>query len=636
MGSRAWRSIRPELAGHMFESVGGLGVARLLFIVLLLCATAGVAQKSDSPPTKRQHQWQQQQFRLAQAYQRSNQHERAVRILERLYQENPGNYRYYAALMESYFQLGLLDKALEIIARQRLTDPMNPGYDIDYANALFRKGNVARAKQMWHQLLEKHPHNMLVINRVAGAMLDNGLFDETIQTLKWAYHQNPDKTYLLQQMARLYRSRFQYREAVRTYLQYLEQEPTHYHTVAQQILSLELEPAQSDTVLQMLQASLKNKKAVAEKRLLLAKFYQRHQQYDKALAMYRQVEMERSQGKYLLEFARAAQNDSLFQVALNAYQELIRRFPRSPYLLQAYLGVAGSHLALAEKQGEAAHARAALEMIQKVVQHYPRQRRVAELQLLEGEIYRRFFFDLDKAIAVYRRVADNGDYDPRARARAHLEIARCQMMRGDLAAALPELDAAGRVRSLKPAAQLLRAQAFFFQGQLDTAVAILSRVVHTAGAAGETTNDALDLQLLINSGKKSPEALAVYAQARWLEMQEKKSEALERLDLALQKNPSPELQVHMLLEAGKLATRLENYPRALAYYQRILDEPSLSMYADQAVFLTASLLDRHLQDYAAAYRWYDRLLVEFPESEFVPRARERLRELRKQNPEIVP
>ncbi|RMG64970.1 MAG: hypothetical protein D6715_08970 [Calditrichaeota bacterium] len=619
-------------AGAAFPQVpGGL----LLWFVLLCFTAAGLAQKVAQPPS-RQQQWQKQQFRLAQAYQRSNQHKRAVAILERLYKENPGNYRYYSALMESYFQLGLLDKALETIARQRLTDPLNPSYDIDYANALFRKGSVEEAKKLWNQLLEKHPQNMLLINQVANAMLENGLFDETIKTLKWAYRNNPDKTYLLQQIARLYRSRFQYKEAVRYYLQYLEHEPAHYQTVAQQILSLDLEPAQSDTVRQMLQEALKKKNAVPEIRLILAKFYQRHQQYDQALEMYRQVEMERSQGKYLLEFARAAQNDSLFSIALNAYRELIQRFPRSPYLMQAYLGAASTNLALAEKQDDPSHARAALDMIEKVVQQYPGQRRVAQLLLLEGEIYRRFFFDLDKAIAVYSRVAENGKFDPQSRARAHLEMARCQLMRGDLAAALPELDAATALPSLKPRAELLRARAFFFQGQMDTARALLSRVINMAGAAGAVTNDALDLQLVIDAGKTSPEALAVYAQARWLMMQEKKNEALNRLDLALQKNPTPQLQVRVLLDAGRLATQLEDYPRALGYYQQILEQPALQIYADQAVFLTAQLLDRHLQDLAGAYRWYDRLLVEFPESEFVPRARERLRELRQQNPEVVP
>ena len=81
---------------------------------------------------------------------------------------------------------------------------------------------------------------------------------------------------------------------------------------------------------------------------------------------------------------------------------------------------------------------------------------------------------------------------------------------------------------------------------------------------------------------------------------------------------------------------LNNVPQAMEYLNQILANKEMHLFQDQALFQLASLWQFQLKDFAQAYSLYDRLLAEFPESRLAESARERLRALRQQHPEVIP
>jgi tetratricopeptide (TPR) repeat protein len=577
-----------------------------------------------------------QQLRQAQSYQRINQHENAIKILRMLYANNPANVQYYQELLESYLQLNMLEYAHRLIEQQKASVPLHPRYDIDYGHVLLKEGKKEEALRVWEKIVKTYSDNVGVYTMIASVMASNRMYDEAVEIYKRAYKNHPDKYYLLKTLADFYEIRMQYYQALEYSLEYLRKEPKNYPTVIRQVLSFKLEePAQMDSIYQLLFKESRKYPDLKELQLVTAKFFQKYQRFDEALQIYRKLEDDKTQGQYFIEFARAVQADSLYQLALDAYQEIINRYSSSKYLLAAYLGAARCNLEIANKKNDAAYARQAVEIIQKVQQQYPAHPDVADLSLLEGDIYRQFFFDVDRSTEIYLQVAKKYNKDVKIRERAYINAGESYIIRGDLERATNLLT---RVTSSaeQPRALYNLAKIASYQGNYTEAQEYLNRIIQLQGLSGKITNDALELISLLSFAQSAPEALALYTEADLLLFQQKKSEAVNKLQNALAKPAPPNFRSKMIFEAAHLSADLGEYVEALDYCNQVLQDQQMLLYADEALFMMATIVDYRLNDLSQAFSLYDRLLAEFPESQFAIPARERLKEIRKQNPNLVP
>ncbi len=91
----------------------------------------------------------------------------------------------------------------------------------------------------------------------------------------------------------------------------------------------------------------------------------------------------------------------------------------------------------------------------------------------------------------------------------------------------------------------------------------------------------------------------------------------------------------LLLRSARLSREMKNYEDAIAFCKTLLDNPNLQMYADEALFISASIFDADLKDPGRAFKLYDRMLVEFPDSRYASISRDRLKILRKKLPENI-
>lgn len=604
--------------------------------VLMIAGSLAPAfgQPGVDPQIQRKNR-EQQQLRQAQAYQRTHQHENAAKILEALYAANPGDMQYYQELLESYLVLSRYPQAYQLIERQRAAAPPHLRYDADYGQVLVADNKREEALKVWDKILKSNPDNIEAYTLVASAMASNRLYEEAAEVYKKAYQRLPQQIYLLKALGDFYQARMQYYQAVQYYLEYLRKDPQNYQTVVRQILAFNLDEPQVDSLSQLLSREAQKSPGSEEVQLVSAKFYQKYQRYPEALQIYRKLENDQSGGKYFIEFARAVQADSMYALALDGYNEIIRRFPRSDHLLTAYLGAAECNLYIAREKNDPVYARQAVEIITKVRQEYPFHPQVANLSLLEGDIYRQFFFDIDRAAEIYLAVAKTYGKDADIREKAYLSAGESYIIRGELAKAIAMLEKVAVTRH-RAAARYDLAKIAYYQGDYNRAGEYLKEIIQMEGASGKATNDALDLQTLLAYAQSAPEALKNYAAADWLSYQEKKSEALSKLQNALEQPAPPHFRSRILFEAAHLAGEIGKYPEALEYCSRVLNDEQLALYADEALFLTANIVDRRLNDLPRAFQLYDRLLTEFPGSQFAIAARERLKEIREQNPGMMP
>ena len=609
-----------------------------LYLVYPLLIIFALSFKSlGQPPlnkTGQDNDLKKRQFQIAQKLQLADKHEQAVAILEKLYEADPGNDRYYKELLQSLIILSRTDDALNLVEKQRSYNPTDPSYDVDYGSVLYNAGNQKEAKEIWKNVLQNNSNNVAIFTILANTMLSYSLFDDAIEVYKKGFELHPKRTYFLQNVANIYQNRYQYSKALEYYLIYLRNEPARLYTIIRQILSMNLDKNEVDNMAKILEREIKKSEDFPEFQILVAKFYHKYQKYDQALNIYKNLENNKTQGKYLFEFGQTMQTDSLYQYAIDSYQTVINRFPESPYLLASYLGTARSYLELAEIKNDQQYSEKAISIIRLVRQKYPNHPEVAELSLVEGLIYKKFFFDIDKAIEVFKEISDHYK-NPQVSDKSNLLLGECYLIRGDLSKSEETLKKV-QLTNLIPEALYLSAKIEFYQGNFSKSTELLNQIIQLEGTSGTVTNNALDLQLLISQAQSTPEILALYAEADLLLFQNNKSQAISKLENALDKNPPNNLKATILLKAAKLSQEIGKEDKALNFCNTIISDSSMTIYADEAIFVMATIFDKDMSDLTRAYQLYDRLLVEFPESQFCNAARKRLGEIRNQIQDVMP
>lgn len=608
----------------------------IIIFTVLISVSSLFGQNNNSADQEAQKKARENhQFRVAQRYQRSNQHENALRILKALYNDNVGSVKYYRALLETYLKMNMMEEAKQLIEQQKAKDTKNPRYEIDYGDVLYKSGEKERAKQTWDLAIQKYSANVGVYSILANVLASNRLYDDAIEVYAAAYEKHPDKHYLLKNIADFQARRLQYYDALTNYIEYIRNDSRNYQTVIRQVLSFKVEGLQIDSLIYVLNFESQRQPVMAEINILAAKFYQKYQRYADALRIYQQLENHKSQGRYLIEFGQSVQSDSLYDLALEAYNIVIDRFPGSNQVLPAYLGAARCNLEIARRENEQTYAREAVDMINQVRQKYPTHSQVAELSLLEGDIYRQFFFDIDRAIRIYLSVAQRYQKNDNLRDKANLSAGESYIIHGDLANAEATLK---RISSpnFKARALFYLAKIKFYQADYEGTKSYLDQIIQSQGLSGRIANDALDMQTILTNEGEAPEALKYYAEADWLLMQQKKSEAVGRMQSAIDKVPPPHFRMRIIFEAARLSSDLGKYPEALEYCNQVIQDKELQLYADEALYIMANIVEYRLNDLPQAYKLYDQLLAEFPESQFGVSARERLKEIRRQSPELTP
>lgn len=603
------------------------------FLLVLLFSVNAIGQQADN--RNQQTDEERSQFRIARKLMQADKYEQAAVILEKLYQSKPGTEQYYGELIQALLSLNRTDDAFNLIDTQKKFDPLNPRYEVDYGSALYKADRQKEAVKVWKAALDTYKNNVAVFTLVANAMLNQNLYDEAIEAYKIGFEAHSGRSYFLQNIANIYRSRFQNSKALEYYLEYLEKEPTMYVATMRQVLSMEVEDKELEDLAGLIEKEARKFPNIPELKILLAKFYQKYQAYNRALSVYETLEDNKTQGKYLLDFGRAMQADSLFELALRSYDTILSRFPQSPFLFTAYLGAAKSNLELAQAKNDQEYAKQAIVIINLVREKYPNHPEVAELSLVEGLIYKEFFFDIDNAIRIFTMISESDNRNPEILDRASLSLGECYLMKGDLdnaEAALKKI----QLKSFAPNALILQAKIEFYRGNYSECKADLDRLIQLEGTKGTVTNDALELQVLLTEAESSPEILALYAKAELLLFQDKKSEAITKLESALEKNPPTDLRARLLLKAAKLSQEIGKSAEAIDFCNKLVSDSTLIPYADEALFLMANIFERDIGDLARAFQLYDRLLVEFPESQFGHAARMHLGKIRDQMKETMP
>jgi tetratricopeptide (TPR) repeat protein len=178
-------------------------------------------------------------------------------------------------------------------------------------------------------------------------------------------------------------------------------------------------------------------------------------------------------------------------------------------------------------------------------------------------------------------------------------------------------------------ASLKMAKASYYKGDFTWAQKQLK--VLKSNASQLIANDALELYLLIidNTVEDSTQtALKKFARADFKLYQNKKEEALAGFKTIQATDKTASIQDVTLLRIGKVYESMGNYDVALQNYQQIIDTYKEGIYVDEALFFSAEIYNKKLQQPEKAKPLYEKMLFEHQDSIYFIEARKQFRLLR--------
>ncbi len=144
-------------------------------------------------------------------------------------------------------------------------------------------------------------------------------------------------------------------------------------------------------------------------------------------------------------------------------------------------------------------------------------------------------------------------------------------------------------------------------------------------------NDAMQLSLLIsdNSLEDSTQtALKKYAKADLLAYQGKQKEAVNLLEAVLREHKGEKIEDEALFMQAQLLEKEGKYEEAKQNYLKIVEFYPYDILADDALFALAEVYVNHLADQEKAKYFYEKIILEHPDSIYFVEARKKYRRLR--------
>ncbi len=545
---------------------------RLLpFALALAVFAAGPASaQRPAPPVQEDSDPATAKFRLADAYLRAGQADRALALLEDLHAADPGSFAVYDKLKEAYVTVKRYDDALALIDARIEQTAATPNLLAEAGRLHVLNNDLEAAEQTWQAALDAAPDNPSTYRLVYAAEVEARLFEQAIDVLRQGRERLGQPTLYRAELAELYGRTEQHEEAMAEYAALLSDDPNQLGLVQSRIGRMLDSDGAGDAFTTAVERLIRREPLVMAYRELAAWLYAETGDFAAALDATRALDRLRSeQGQSLYAFAEAALNADAFDEALQAYEIILDRHADGPIAPLALLSTGLLYELRGQRSGErafdadgnripAADYDHALERFEAFLRQHPTHPNypVALRQLagLQKDVFR----DYGQAEALLREVLTRFPNGPVA-ARARLDLGEVALLRDDLGAAraaFTQVEESERIGEAAELARLELARLAFYEGQFEMAETRAQAM--NRNTATDVANDAIALKLLLseNAGPDSTStALRTFARAQLLQRQQRPALALAAVDSLLAAFPQHPLADDALRPPRRRAPR---------------------------------------------------------------------------------
>ncbi|HEX7071591.1 MAG TPA: tetratricopeptide repeat protein, partial [Rhodothermales bacterium] len=304
----------------------------LILSSLALLVPEVQAQSVDSTLNRR--------FQLAESFLAAGQFDRAVPLLEDLYQQRPDAYVFYDRLKRAYENLKQFDDAIALVEDQIERTPLAV-HIAEKARLLFLKGDTEEADATWDEAIQTLPLDPSTYRTVYLSMYQVRQFDAAIAVLENGRAKLGNEASFHADLAALHILNGEYERAVAEYVALLQKDERQLAYVRSRLAAITEEPQALAAAVSVTERAVRQAPTVRSVRELMAWLYLEGGRYLEALNAFRALDqLGEKDGRALFAFAQQAGDAGAFDAASEAYAELLDRYPDTIIAPDALYGLA--------------------------------------------------------------------------------------------------------------------------------------------------------------------------------------------------------------------------------------------------------------------------------------------------------
>ncbi|MCJ8211618.1 tetratricopeptide repeat protein [Mucilaginibacter sp. RS28] len=600
---------------------------KLFFVSLIFCLSAfsaAFAQPGD--------------LQLAQQYTMNGDLQKANDIYQKLFKQD--NENYYSYYVNSLLSLKQFDEAESITKKLLRKYPADYQYQITLGRIYRQQGNVAKADDVYNNLVKNMPADQALITNLATQFYQAENADYAIKIfLQGRKLLKNDRLYTLELLS-LYRYKRDKTGLIEEYLNFLPQNP-NYLSQAQNTFSTVFE---NDADYDLLRTELLRRIQKQPEELiypeLLTWQYLQQKQYDQALNQSIALSRRKNdKGAGVYDLAHILAGSGAYDEAIRAYEFIVANGSKEdPFYIPArveildvknqkivadkytqadLLSIEQDYLSLLNEFGKNAGTAFAMQ-------------RLANLQAFKLHKYADAQKLLEQVIAV-------PNLRPNTLASCKLDLGDIYLMNNqpwEATLIYSQVEKANAGTPIGQDAQFRNAKLAYYtgdftwaKGQLDVLKAATSQLI---------ANDALNLSLMITDNTTfdtTGNALKMYARADLWIFKQLPEKALLTLDSIDKKYPGNNLTADILMAKARIYLQQKEYQTVVASLKQIAEAHRFNLWADDAVFMLGDLYENQLNDKNLAKTYYQKIITDYPGSLWINEARKRFRILRGDAPD---
>jgi predicted Zn-dependent protease len=593
----------------------------LFLLSFVLCSFFSFSQTED--------------LQLADEYYQNNDFEKARDLYEKLSRKSdniPQIHRNYLAILIQLNEKQVAEKYLKKVMKEF---PVNISYKLDYGYFLLTALKREEGLAYLNKLISESARDEIKVRQMAQFFQEKRELDFAQAAYLEGRKYLQDKKIFSFELANIYMVRHDIANMLDELMNISSFQGGSIEYVKNSLHSVISKEEDMKTLEKILITRTQSSPNQSEYPELLIWLYVQQKNFSKAFFQARAIDKRlKMNGEKVYEIGNIAIQNKSYEEAIPIFEYVIREYPKGPLYV-----LAKNQLINSKEEQIKKTFPVNLDQIKSLISDYqllyqeigPNASTAESLRNM-ALLYAFYFDKRDTAIAILQKAMSFPQVTRVTISRFKLDLGDVYLLKEEpweSTLLYSQVEKSEKDQPLGHEAKLRNAKLNYYKGDFKLAQSHLD--ILKMATSREIANDAMDLSLLIqdNTGLDSSEtAMKEYALIDLLLFQNKKEEALYRLENMLVKFPGHSLQDEIYYQMARIFLEIGNFQKASENLTKIRENFSSDIYGDDALFLLGKLQEENFKNKEEAAAIYQEHLFKYPGSIYTAEARKRLRKLR--------
>lgn len=581
---------------------------------------------------------QQGNEQLAAYYFDNREFAQAAQLYESLYGKTSNKY-YYQRLLATYMELEQYRDAQRLVERRRKSNPKDLYLYVDEGIVYSRQKQDKKAEKCFEKAIESVTANLQPVPDLAMAFINAGKPALAARTYLKAREMTRNRQLYFNELVGTYQTMGDYEAMTGEYFDLLDKQPNLMNSI-QVSMQRSLQEAPDERLANGVRRALVTRvQEHPENRVYLdMMIWFALQQNDFRFALDQAEAVDARfpdlEGLQLLQVASIAQNNGALDVAADGYCLLLQKGSESKCYFDARMGELevefariNNNYTLDPKDFAKLKQKylAAFDELGKNERTIPLMRHYANLMAYQGG-------DAQAAVEILDDLLELPRMKSQVRDEVKLELGDLLLFAGqtwDASLLYMQVEKSNKNDVLGAMGKYKNARLSYYNHDFEWAKSQLN--VLRASTSKLIANDAMELSLLISDNMEDDSTygmLELFADADLLFYRNMLDSAWMGFNAISSHTMSHPLLDEVLMRKAQIRMKQGRYAEADSLLQRLVNFYPSDITADDALMMMAELNEKHLNNPEKARDCYEKILIDYPTSLYVDRARKRYNDLK--------